>query len=137
MGRKFSLILITIFCFLLSFTYLARSQDDMKKSINVISPATLPANEEAAKSVLKTIAAATEKFTTINGYCPFSLDDLTEAKLPFLPRYYTRDVCGYEYFLESSTDSYKITATPLVCGKTGYKIFILEKGKKIFERGCE
>jgi Tfp pilus assembly protein PilE len=94
------------------------------------------AEEKDVKSAVKNIAAAMERYKVIKGYYPFTMDDLFDTKPPCLSKTYAQNLYGYKYSFEVVNDTYKITAAPRECLKTGYKVFILEKGKKIFEYYC-
>ncbi|MFA5271614.1 MAG: hypothetical protein WC412_04660, partial [Candidatus Omnitrophota bacterium] len=96
-------------------------------------------SELRAKEIIKIITAAIENYAVDNqGFLPENFDDLMGQDPPYLePESYEDGVDGYIFSIVTGLDSYKVTATPVECGKTGSKIFIQERGKELIEQLCE
>ena len=62
---------------------------------------------------------------------------VNKDKPAFVNLFTSDEMNGYRFSREFSPGGYKITATPLECGKTGRKIFIIENGKKLAEEECK
>jgi len=101
--------------------------------------ARVDANYAAAKASVKEISTAVETYAAANaGKYPTSEYDLVYKNPAYLSRSYNeKEIAGYRYFLDLTTDTYKIVAEPVRCNVTGNKIIVFEKGGEIQEKDCK
>ncbi len=89
------------------------------------------ADEQAAKSTLRSVSAAFELYATENN----NIYPESEASLIAMPPLNNRKVHGYFFREELKTSGYKITAIPAYCYK-GIHAFIIETGGKLSQEDC-
>ena len=105
----------------------AESQGIFEKLTENLKKETIEANENGARTRVKTIVLLCEMYKSDNGHYPNDESDLLNAKPPYSQQAYNnKEIHGYNYSIEFRLDRYKIIATPVECGKTGNKIFIAE-----------
>lgn len=101
--------------------------------------ARLDANFAAAKASVKTISTAIETYAVANnGKYPDSEYELVYKNPAYLSQSYNeKEIAGYRYFLDLTTNTYKIVAEPVSCNVTGNKVIVLEKGGELQEKDCK
>ena len=118
---------LVVFLFLMFIIGSAPTQGIFKKWIEDLNKVRVEANEKGAKSRVKMIVLASERYKSVNGHYSKSEEDLINAKPPYLPQSYNnREINEYKYSIDFNSDGYKIVATPVKCGEGGNKVFIAE-----------
>lgn len=136
--KKTFIVLSMIIGSLIFFSQTAQSKNDDITGIEGLLDARIRAYEVSARATLSNIANACELYMAANGKYPSSIDDLSKGNPPYLDeRPYATNVNGYKFSGQFRADGYAITATPVECGKTGYKILIKESVKEISEQDCQ
>lgn len=96
-------------------------------------------NEATAAAVLSDIRSAIAAYAgDHDGEYPKDESQLLEANPPYLPPGYRQKIgAGYRLNIELNPNSYKLTAQPEICNKTGRNIFILEPGQDMITQACQ
>lgn len=101
--------------------------------------ARLNSQDSVAKETLKVYSTALENYAAARGAYPDSLGELHIPNPPYIDivRFNGAVHSGYIYHDDSvGPGGYEIRATPLVCGKTGTKVFIVTTGSNFNQTDC-
>ncbi len=92
--------------------------------------AQISANDALAKTTLRDLSLAAERYSTDNSSnYPTDITSLTEATPPYINEEYCGDtISGFTYACNFATDSYTFTATPVSEGATGTTTYTITTG---------
>jgi len=96
-------------------------------------------NEENAQTILRNIATACENYAKDHqGRYPAQESNLINIKPAYLRYpYHTKTIQGYTYALNLTETGYHITASPLICGLSGNKIYTITTTSILTEETCK
>jgi len=93
---------------------------EIDKSSGKVTDATIFADEEWAKKILRSLSTACEAYARSKGQYPNSIEDLTSEQPPYFyddKKYCEEVIDGYQFSCEFGKDGYRIVAKPVQKGK--------------------
>ena len=91
--------------------------------------ARMSANDVMAQATLKTVAGGMENYFFSKSRYPADTDDLVNDTPPYVNKdYFTGTQAGFIYEATLNPDSYVLTASPSIFGKTGSTTYTITTG---------